>query len=140
MRFFPILQPGERGLADSHEGRDLAGVRQAMQELDYTGAQGGMLAMAFAAGAVAAFSFLAVIGKFLWGVVGKAKDDQIARLEKEAEDDRKRCAAMEERLIQRIQQLEGFILAMSPGHLRQDFQRALSEQRMEDRLHAGRDI
>lgn len=111
-----------------------------MQELDYTGAQGGMLAMAFAAGAMAAFSFLAVIGKFLWGVVGKAKDDQIARLEKEAEDDRRRCAAMEERLIQRIQQLEGFILAMSPGPLRQEIQRALSEQRMEDRLHAGRDI
>src|SRR3546814_21080949 len=46
--------------------------------------------------------------------------------------ERKRCEAMETRLVQRIQQLEALLLTMSPGHLWQDFQRVLSEQRVDE--------
>lgn len=113
--------------------------------IDYGGQQGGILAMAFAAGCIAAFGFLSLVGKFIWSKIGSVKDDRIASLEKQlakqeldALDDRRRCSEMEVRLVQRIQQLEGFILAMSPGHLRQDFQKALSEQRLdEDAAHGG---
>lgn len=99
-------------------------------DVDYAGQQGGMLAMAFASGAVASFGFLSLLGKFVWGFVGRVRDDENARLKAAMAEDRARCVAMEERLVQRIQQLEGFILAMSPGHLRQDFQRAISEHRI----------
>ncbi|MGE4323552.1 MAG: hypothetical protein AB7E60_11050 [Sphingobium sp.] len=102
--------------------------------IDYTGAHGGQMGMAFAAGCVAASAFWGALGKLMYRIVGKAKDDRIADLEATIAEDRARCADMETRLVQRIQQLEGFILAISPGHLRQDIQRAISEQRVtEDR-------
>lgn len=99
--------------------------------MDYTGAHGGQMAMAFAAGCVAATAFWGVIGKFMWSVLGKAKDDRIAELEATIEADRAQCAAMETRLIQRIQQLEGFVMGMAPGDMRQQMQRAISEVRLE---------
>lgn len=122
----------------------MTGADQTMN-IDYGGQQGGLLAMAFAMGCIAAFGFLSLVGKFIWSKIGSMKDDRIASLEKQlakqetdALDDRRRCSEMEVRLVQRIQQLEGFILAMSPGHLRQDFQKALSEQRLEeDAVHRG---
>lgn len=101
--------------------------------IDLGGEDGGRLAGAFAAGCVAAFTFLSLIGKFLWSLIGKTKDDEIGRLKVELDADRERCAAMEVRLVQRIQQLEGFIIAMAPmgGALRQDIQKAISETRVE---------
>ena len=102
-----------------------------MQDIDLLGADGGRLAMAFAAGCAACFAFLRTI-------FTSQLRTRIQELESTIETDRDRCSAMETRLVQRIQQLETFILAMSPGHLRQDFQKALSEQRMdEDRFHKG---
>lgn len=102
--------------------------------LDYGGEQGGQLAMAFAAGCVSASAFWGLIGKFMWSILGKAKDDRIAELERAAVEERHRCAAMETRLVQRIQQLEGFVLAMSSGDLRQQVQLAISERRVEEVL------
>lgn len=122
---------GAGAFADSEGKLSGRGSGRIMQELDYTGAQGGMLAMAFAAGALFAFGCLAALGKFLWSIIGRVKDDEIARLKLDAKEDRDRCAAMETRLVQRIQQLEGIVLMTSPGDLRQDVQRALSEYRSE---------
>lgn len=102
-------------------------------EIDYLGPQGGLMALAFAAGCVACFSFCAIIGRFIWAIIGRAKDDEIARIKAEAEADRDRCAAMEIRLVQRIQQLEGIILTIAPGNMRQQVQAAISEARIEER-------
>jgi hypothetical protein len=104
---------------------------EAALDLDYTGPQGGLLALAFAAGCVACFAFCTLIGKFLWGVLAKAKDDEIARLKVAAEEDRQHCREMEERLVARIQNLEGALVMGVPGHLRAQVQAALSEQRLD---------
>ncbi|WP_343518085.1 hypothetical protein [Sphingomonas sp.] len=107
-------------------------------DLDYTGPQGGLLALAFAAGCVACFAFCALIGKFLWGVLEKAKDNEIACLKASAEEDRQHCREMEERLNARIASLEGALLMGVPGHLRAQVQAALSEQRYEiDQIKRG---
>lgn len=103
-----------------------------MGDIDWMGAEGGRLAVAFAAGCTACFVFCVGIGRLLWGVLGKAKDDQITRLTADMAADRIQCSEMETRMVARIQQLEGFILAMSPGHLRQQIQTAISEQRVAD--------
>jgi hypothetical protein len=103
-----------------------------MSEVDWMGAEGGRLATAAASGWVACFVFCLGIGRLLWAVLGKAKDDQIAQLKTDMAADRLQCAEMETRMVARIQQLEGFILAMSPGHLRQQIQSAISEQRVAD--------
>lgn len=109
-----------------------------MPQIDYLGAEGGQLAMAFAAGCIATFTFLTLVGRWLWTFIGRAKDDEITRIKAIMEDDRDRCAAMEARLVQRVQTLEGFILSIAPGNLRQDFQRVISEQRLDDDTHHGR--
>lgn len=100
-----------------------------MHEIDLMGADGGRLALAFAAGTAACFTFLRTI-------FTSPLRQRIKELESSLDADRERCTAMETRLVQRINQLEGLILAISPGNLRQDFQRALSEQRLaEDETH-----
>lgn len=121
-----------------------AHVRGDQMSIDYLGAEGGRLSMAFAAGCVAAFAFLSLVGKFIWSKIGGAKDERIGHLERQlekqdrdAEADRRRCADMEVRLVTRIQQLEGFILAMSPGHLRQEIQAAISEHRVREDMRDG---
>lgn len=111
---------------------------EAALDIDYTGSQGGMLALAFASGCGACFAFCALIGKFIWGVLGKAKDDEIARLKASAEEDRQHCLQMEERLVARIQNLEGALVMGVPGHMRAQVQAALSEQRYEiDQMKRG---
>lgn len=91
--------------------------------------------MAFAAGCMAASTFWAIIGKSMWAILGKAKDDRIAELQAALVADRAQCADMETRLVQRIQQLEGFVLAMSSGDLRQQMQRVISEERVAEGGH-----
>lgn len=98
-------------------------------DIDYTGSQGGLLALAFAAGCVACFSFCALIGGFMWKILGKAKDDEIARLNRAAQEHHERCTEMETRLVARIQNLEGALL--SAGLLRQQVQGVISEHRLE---------
>ncbi len=100
--------------------------------LDLTGEHGGLLAMAFAAGCTACFAFMSVIGKML----GRGKDNEIRLLKAEVingearygrmdaawmaalEEERRRCDAMETRLVARIQNLEGLVLMVAPMHLR----------------------
>lgn len=103
--------------------------------LDYTGEQGGMLAMAFAAGCVACTAFWGFIGKFLWGELGKAKDDTIADLKKTIVKNEERCAEHVDALTDRVKQLETLLLLHGPGDMRQDLQRALAD--MELRLQTS---
>src|SRR3546814_1341840 len=84
--------------------------------------------MAFAAGCAATWAFLRT-------TFTAPLRTRITELEGMVAAERKRCEAMETRLVQRIQQLEALLLTMSPGHLWQDFQRVLSEQRVD-----GRDV
>src|SRR3546814_12059542 len=81
--------------------------------------------MAFAAGCAATWAFLRT-------TFTAPLRTRITELEGMVAAERKRCEAMETRLVQRIQQLEALLLTMSPGHLRQDFQRVLSEQRVDE--------
>src|SRR3546814_17172021 len=90
-------------------------------DIDFLGAEGGRLAMAFAGGCAATWAFLRT-------TFTAPLRTRITELEGMVAAERKRCEAMETRLVQRIQQLEALLLTMSPGHLWQDFQRVLSEQ------------
>lgn len=86
-----------------------------MSEIDYFGHEGGRMAMAFAAGCVAAFGFLSTVGGFIWSFIDKARQDRIDELCKELMDERKRCDAMEDRLVRRIEQLETILMMGSSG-------------------------
>ena len=97
-----------------------------MNGIDWLGEDGGKLAGAFAAGCIAAFGFLSAVGGWLWKIVGRTRQDRIDELEKAMADDRRRCDAMEQRLVQRIQNLEG----MLAGTIRQDAQRIVSTDRI----------
>jgi hypothetical protein len=88
----------------------MPGGEGAALSIDYTGQHGGQLAMAF-----------------LWKVLGKAKDEQIASLTKTIEKNEERCAETVGALSDRVKQLETLLLLHGPGDLRQDLQRALAE-------------
>src|SRR3546814_19790864 len=100
-------------------------------DIDFLGVEGGRLAMAFAAGCAATWAFLRT-------TFTAPLRKRITELEGMVAAERKRCAAMETRLVQRIQQLDELLLTMSPGHLWQDFQRVLSEQRLDGRSEERR--
>ncbi|QGP79993.1 hypothetical protein [Sphingobium sp. CAP-1] len=106
--------------------------------LDYSGADGGRLAMAFGAGCVACFGFCCLVGKLLWDRltganrdVVTAKDDTIAELKKTIEKNEARCAETIVALSTRVQQLETLLLLHGSGPLRNDLQKSISEQRLE---------
>ena len=108
--------------------------------IDYTGQHGGQLAMAFAAGCIACFTFCAMVGKFIWdkltaanSTATAAKDDVIAELKKTIEKNEERCADATGTLSARVQQLETLLLVHGSGAMRQDLQRVISEQRVEQR-------
>jgi hypothetical protein len=102
-----------------------------MDNLDILGADGGRLAMAFATGCAACFAFLRT-------VFTTPLRQRIRQLDDALEADRRRCADMEVRLVQRVQFLEGFVLSMSQGNLRQDMQKVLSEQWLDEhQFHRG---
>ena len=95
--------------------------------IDYTGEQGGIAAIAHMAGWAAATVFWAVIGMFMWKMLGAAKDDTIADLKKTIGKNEERCAETIDALSDRVKQLETLLLLHGPGDLRQDLQRALAE-------------
>ncbi|WP_157784791.1 hypothetical protein [Sphingobium xenophagum] len=105
--------------------------------IDYTGAHGGELAMAFGAGWAACAALCAALGAFMWKILGKAKDEQIASLIKTIEKNEERCAETIDALSNRVQQLETLLLIHSSGPLRQDLQKAISEQRVETLDESG---
>src|SRR3546814_9524724 len=94
-------------------------------DIEFLCVEGGRLAIAFAAGCAATWAFLRT-------TFTAPLSTRITELEGMVAAERKRCEAMETRLVQRIQQLEALLLTMSPGHLWQDFQRVLSEQRVDE--------
>src|SRR3546814_5051159 len=76
-------------------------------EIDFLGVEGGRLAKAFAAGCAATWAFLRT-------TFTAPLRTRITELEGMVAAERKRCEAMETRLVQRIQQLEAHLLTMSP--------------------------
>lgn len=85
--------------------------------MDFMGADGGLVASSFGAGCVACWGFIQLI------LVGPLKA-QISKLEAE-------CEKREEKMADRIAQLETLLLVHGSGPLRQDLQKAISEQRTE---------
>lgn len=109
-----------------------------MSEPDWLGQNGGALAAAFGSGTVAAYGFLKGIVSSPLKKRVKELEDQVAeeriRHRSEMAEERRRCEAMEARLVDRIQQLETLLLTHGNGALRQEMQRVVSEQRMEGKL------
>jgi len=104
-------------------------------KMDFSGEQGGIAAVAHMAGWAAATVFWAAIGKVMWTILGKAKDDTIADLKKTIEKNEERCAETIEALSNRVKQLETLLLLHGPGDIRQELQRAMSD--MELRLQTS---
>lgn len=109
----------------------------AQMDMDFLGPDGGRLAMAFAAGCVAAFSFFSLIGGFFWKVMGRTRLDRIGQLETDLKSEQVRCAEMEARLVSRIEQLETILLFEAVGNVRQGAAVAIAELRsaVEKRLN-----
>jgi hypothetical protein len=99
-----------------------------VHDIDYTGAQGGALAMAFAAGATFAGGLMLAIGGFIWRVFGDAR---IKELQTSRAEDHERCEREIEQLRDRIIQLETLLLLHGPQALRQSMQAALSETHLD---------
>lgn len=100
-----------------------------MSQLDYTGAQGGQLAMAFAAGATFASSVLIAAGGFLWRFFFDAR---IKELQAERAADQKKCDADLARVQQRVDQLETMLMMYGSPMLRQQLHAAIAEQALAD--------
>lgn len=104
-------------------------------DLDYTGQHGGLLAMAFAGGAIAATAFWMTVAGFIWRVF---IEKRISALETQLKDERAQAAAeraaeaaeCEQRvdgLKNRIIQLETMLMLHGPQALRQAMQAVASE-------------
>lgn len=109
----------------------------AQMDTNFLGADGGRLALAFASGCVAAFSFLSLLGGFFWKIMGKTRQDRIDQLEADLKAEQSRCAEMEKRLVSRIEQLETILLFEAVGNVCQGAAVAIAELRanVERRLH-----
>lgn len=89
-------------------------------EVDWLGASGGQLAIAFGAGCAACWGFIQTI------LVGPMK--------KQIEELKDECEERDRRSAQRISQLETMLLLHGPGPLRQQLQAVISEARVEGDL------
>lgn len=89
----------------------------AMSNLDFVGSDGGRLAMAFAAGCIATFSFILAIGGFIWKTIGGERKDRIAELKVDLDKERQACREMEVRLVKRIEQLETIVILKAAAGL-----------------------
>lgn len=93
-----------------------------MPQIDYTGAHGGQLAMAFAAGFSLASTFAAAAGAAVWNW-----------LQGERAKDEAKCKEDLDRLQLRIVQLETLLIAHGPQPIRRELEVARLEQlRSED--------
>jgi len=86
-------------------------------DIDWLGASGGQLAIAFGAGCAACWGFIQTV------LVGPLK--------RQIKDLKDECEKRDERSAQRINQLETLLLLHGSGPLRQELQAALSEARLE---------
>jgi hypothetical protein len=89
----------------------------AMIDPDFLGAEGGRIALGFAAGCGATWTFLKAA---VSGPVNRAYERRITDLEKE----NTRCN-------DRVSQLETVLLFHGPGEMRQAMQKSLSEEHIE---------
>src|SRR3546814_20446775 len=87
-------------------------------DIDFLGVEGGRLAMAFAAGCAATWAFLRT-------TFTAPLRTRITELEGMVAAERKRCEALETRLVRRIQPLGAPLPTYSTGHLWAGFQREL---------------
>ena len=93
-------------------------------DVDYTGQQGGLMGMAFAAGWGVATALWVAIGGLIWKMFAEPRIRQL-----EAEIDGHK---------QRVNQLETVLLLHGPAQLRQAMQAAISENHVEiDKLKAS---
>lgn len=92
--------------------------------VDYAGQQGGLMAMAFAAGATFAAGALMAVAKFIYDNFLKKR---ISELEATIAENNQRCKEENDRLQTRIMQLETMLQMHGPQPLRQAIQAALSE-------------
>ena len=124
-----------------------------MPPIDYMGPQGGMLAMAFAAGAMAAAGFLSGIGALFWRIFGdkriKALEADIVSMRAEQARsieaikvehtkslmaERHRCDEEIDQLRMQVTQLQTILIANGNANMRQAVQASISEIRVgEDR-------
>ena len=86
-----------------------------MNDIDWSGPIGGALMQAFAAGCAAASTFWLGLGTIIWRLFFEPRIKAL-----QAENDR---------LANRIEQLETISLLIAPGDLRAQVQSALSEHR-----------
>jgi hypothetical protein len=109
-----------------------------MHGIDYMGAQGGALAMAFASGCVATSGLLVTVGGLFWKLMFNPRIKELKTLlDKERVDsvearrlEREQCNRQIEQLRDRIVQLETLLLANGPSSLRQAKQAVISEARV----------
>lgn len=94
--------------------------------LDYTGQHGGLLASAFAAGAVFATGILMAVGKF---IAAKFFDPRIAELQALLTAERADCERKIEKLEQQVSTLQTLLLLHGPAALRAQLQPIVSEIR-----------
>lgn len=108
-------------------------------DMDFLGPDGGKLAMAFASGCVATFAFVLAIGGFIWRIIGGVREERVKELAKDLEAEKQRCAQMEARLVDRIQQLETILLFETTGNMRQGAALAIAELKaqVEERMRAA---
>ncbi|MDR7259890.1 hypothetical protein J2X47_004096 [Sphingomonas sp. BE270] len=94
-----------------------------MHDIDYTGPQGGALALAFGAGATFATAALMTVGTFIWRVFGDARIKQL-ELERAvtAENHKLEIAGLNNRIVQ----LETILLTYGPPLLRRELQAAMA--------------
>ena len=87
-----------------------------MKPIDYTGEHGGLLALAFGAGATLATSMLMLAAKWIWSKFGEAR---IKELQAARAEDNARCEREVGQLRDRVVQLETLLTAYGPPPVRQ---------------------
>lgn len=98
--------------------------------IDYTGQHGGLLAMAFAAGCVAATTFWMIAGAWVWKVFFDAR---IEELRKQLIEERIKCDRDIAAMHDQITQLQTMLMLHGPQALRNAMQAVVSEQHVEAR-------
>lgn len=98
-----------------------------MPDIDYTGSQGGMMGMAFAAGWALASALWIGVGGIIWRFF---IEPRIKQLEKDREADQARCREETKELRDRILQLETMLMLHGPQQLRQAMQAVASEAQL----------
>lgn len=80
-----------------------------MGDLNFLGADGGRLSLAFATGCVATFGFMSMVGGFIWKIIGGHRKDRITELETALAEEKKNCHDQMALLTGRITQLETIV-------------------------------